>query len=135
MVPLAADDVGPLLVIATSFCCVSVVVIDAALLLVGVSVVAVSVVLMTALFTRAAVEAGRMAATMMMVLLVPPVAKFPTAKVISSGFAAVVSDADAGMVTVLPLTVALMIRIPSGILSTTCTLIASEGPLLVAVKV
>ena len=135
MVPLAADDVGPLLVIATSFCWVSVVVTEAALLFVGVSVVAVSVVLMTALFTKAAVEAGRMAATMMIVLLLPPVAKFPTAKVISSGFAAVVSDADAGMVTVLPLTVALMIRIPSGMLSTTCTPIASDGPLLVAVNV
>ena len=45
----ATDEVGPVLLIATSFCCVSVVVIEAELLLVGVSTVAVSVVLITAL--------------------------------------------------------------------------------------
>ena len=104
---------------ATSFCCVSVVVIEAELLLVGVSTVAVSVVLITALLTKAAVDAGRIAATMMIVLLLPAAAMLPTAKVMSSGLEAVVSDAEAGMVAVLPLTVALMIRIPSGMLSTT----------------
>ena len=133
--PPATDEVGPVLVTATSFCCVKVVVTEAELLLVGVSVVAVSVVLMTALFTSAAVEAGRIAATIMIVLLLPPAARFPTAKLMLSGFDAVVSDALDGMVTVLPLTVALITRIPSGISSTTCTLIASDGPLLVAVTV
>ena len=133
--PPATDDVGPLFVTATSFCCVRVVVTDAELFVVGVSVVAVSVVLITALFTRAAVELGRIAATMMIVLLLPPVARFPTAKVILSGFDAVVSDAVAGIVTVLPLTVALITRIPSGMSSMTCTPIASDGPLLVAVTV
>ena len=67
--PPATDDVGPFFVTATSFCCVRVVVTDAELFVVGVSVVAVSVVLITALFTRAAVELGRIAATMMIVLL------------------------------------------------------------------
>ena len=106
---------------------------DAALLLVIDSTVATSVVLITALFTNAAVDEGRMAATMIIVLLLPPVAIFPTAKVMLSGLDGVVSDADAGIVTVFPLTVALITRIPSGISSTICTPIASEGPLLVAV--
>ena len=87
--------------------------------MVGVSTVAVSVVLMIALLTSAAVEAGRIAATIMMVVLLPPDAMFPTRKLMSSGLEAVVSEADAGIVTVLPLTVALITRMPSGILSTT----------------
>ena len=88
-------------------------------MVVGVSTVAVSVVLMIALLTSAAVEAGRIAATIMMVVLLPPDAMFPTRKLMSSGLEAVVSEADAGIVTVLPLTVALITRMPSGILSTT----------------
>ena len=46
-------------------------------------------------------------------------ANAPTGKIKSSGFEAVKSDADAGMVMEVPLMVAVMTRIPSGILSTT----------------
>lgn len=110
---------GPLLVIATSFCCVSVVVTDAELFVLTVSVEAESVVLITALFTKAVVEFGNIAATMVIVLFVAADANAPTGKIKSSGFEAVKSDAVAGMVMEVPLMVAVMTRIPSGILSTT----------------
>ena len=84
-----------------------------------VSVVAESVVLITALFTKAAVELGNIAATIVIVLFVAADANAPTGKIKSSGFEAIKSDADAGMVMEVPLMVAVMTRIPSGILSTT----------------
>ncbi len=59
----AGSVVGPVLVTATSFCCVKVVVTVDALFVFGVSTVAVSVVLITALLTKAAVLLGRIAAT------------------------------------------------------------------------
>ena len=129
MLPAAAVE-GPDFVIATSFCCVNVVVTLEVLFVFGPSTDAVSVVLITALFTSAAVVLGRIAATIVMVLLVAADARLPTKKVKSSGLEALVSDADAGIVIELPFTVALRTRIPSGMLSTTWTPIASEGPLL-----
>lgn len=127
---------GPDLVIATSFCTLTVVVADVLLLVLGVSTVAVSVVLMTAeLISDPAAVAGKIAATICNVFTLAPEAKLPMAKMISSGFAATVSDAVGGTVTAVPFNVALMTRMPSGMLSATCTLIASEGPLFVAVIV
>ena len=80
---------------------------------------AVSVVLTTALLAKAAVVPGNIAATMIIVLLLAAAAKFPTKNVRLSGFEEVVSDAEAGIVTAVPFTVALITRIPSGISSTT----------------
>ena len=127
---------GPDFVIATSFWEVMVVVIEDALLVAELSAEEPSVVEITAeLIKEPAGVAGRIAATICSVFRLAPEARFPTLKIKSSGLDGFVSDADGGIVMLVPLSVALTTRIPSGILSVTRTPIASEGPLFTAVSV
>ena len=74
-------------------------------------------------------------ATMVMVrCVVALAANVPTSTVILSGFVAVVSEAEAGIVTksVPTFDVAVMMRIPSGMSSERVTPEAGDGPLFLA---